>query len=102
MSTYENERQQHFVVLRGSKCVKRSRDRHPFHPNEKRFILKRFNDYRQTYPSLHIKEIAQAIWKELKEQTFDNESMNEDVSKCTKERTWKSVCTLLYNQRALQ
>ena len=102
VSTYENEHQQRSVVFRGSKCVKRSRDRHPFHPNEKRFILKRFNDYRQSCPNLHIKEIAQAIWKELKEQTFDDGSLNDDALKYTKERTWKSVCTLLYIQRNTQ
>ena len=102
VSTYDNERQQQPVVLRGSKCVKRTRDRHPFHPNEKRFILGRFDDYRKNFPNLHIKDIAQAIWKELKDQPFEVDSMTEESSRRTKERTWKSVCTLLYNQRALQ
>ena len=100
---YDDTSQQHTILVRGKKTGKRSRKRVPFHPKEKSFILDRFDHYRNKSPHLHIKDITRAIWHDLQNRTFEDEPMlNEDEPKRSSKRTAKSICTLLYNQRALQ
>ena len=79
------------------------RTRNTFHPAEKMYILRRFKYYRKNFPQLRINQIAYAIWRDSQSQFYNNEEEREKLKakddKMPPQRSYKSICTLLYNYR---
>ena len=79
------------------------RTRNTFHPAEKMYILRRFKYYRKNFPQLRINQIAYAIWRDSQTQFYSNEEEKEKLKaknvKMPPQRSYKSICTLLYNYR---
>ena len=79
------------------------RTRSTFHPAEKMYIFRRFKYYRKNFPQLRINQIAYAIWRDSQSQFYGNKDEKEKIEvkgvKMPPQRSYKSICTLLYNYR---